>query len=117
MFFAKAFILLSFFNICASSKIVQSDNESRISNFIHDLISNYNAENSATQDVVVLRYSHFKKSRENVENLFSKIVQAIAFDYPTMTPPINQIVSDWNIRKANFIIMITDLYVPVGLAE
>lgn len=117
MFFFKVFVLIFLLRKnCASFVGVGIDDvKSNLPSFVNGLISDYKSKDSATHDVVVIRYSHFQKSRINVEAMFSAIVQAVGFENPITTPSISHAVTDGNIRKASFFIIVTDVFWPVSI--
>lgn len=115
MFFLTSFLILNLSDRFFGSVLsVDSEKPSQVAGLLSNIISDFIANDSGTNDVVIFRFNYFIKNERKVDDMFSKVVRKVAEVSSIMTPPIGQCVTSNEARKPAFVVIITDLYVTVS---
>lgn len=83
-----------------------------IPSFIRDLVLNNNAKDKSVNDIVLFKLNYF--GSENVEKMYAEITSAVGDKNTILLPSIDITLLENRIRKASFVVIVTDLYSPVS---
>lgn len=112
MNFFKTFIFALFSNCACINFIEHREKSSSTAGFVLDIIVDFNSKFIDSRDIYILR-EHCKEFCDKVEDLHSEITKKIANFIPIVSPSGQETLTQTNIVKASFIIIITDVFSQV----
>lgn len=101
--------LLVIFVLCVGSvrliEIIGQGND-EVFAFVRSLISDNNRKSRSTNDVAVVKFNLNRKSKQNVEDMFDKVLKAIPKQNPVFYP--TKFITGKRIPDLEFFIIVSD---------
>lgn len=113
--FLALLVVVQWFTQGSGNLIQVKENENEeISSYVKALISDYDAKDSSTKDVVVFGIARSKNSLQKVDEVLNDIYAAIPDGVAVYSPPIGEVVRDKNLRSSSFVIIVSDISVGIS---
>lgn len=114
MILFKALILIFALSFASGSLFgLEAATMSKIPTFVRGIITDCDSRDTSFHDIVLLRQNEFKETKQSVDDLFSEVVQAVGSNSCVVLPKSEQVVTHGHIRKASFVIIVSDFNTTV----
>lgn len=112
----RIIFLIVLIKLCLSEfKVTNNqDRADQVTEFVAHLISEDGLKFQRTNYVVLFFFSDSQKSSADVYFIFSEVARVTTGLGSVVLPPSSEKFPDWSVRKANFIVIVTDCKVPVS---
>lgn len=90
--------------------VIDSNGFEKASNFVRDVITKLNSEDSSTRDVILFRLGLYKSSKRTVDDIYESLIDAVPKENIVVTPRLDEVSDIKNIRKTAVIIIVSDVY-------
>lgn len=117
MFFGKIFLAVILINAVSCNKLlmVNEDNDyENVVSFVKKVIEGLKENETEFNDVVLLRFSGFKKMKYKVNDISNAIVNAIQGNNLITIPKLGEKAVNKRMKKAKVMVIVTDLYDAVS---
>jgi hypothetical protein len=115
MRYLKIFVVICCFSFIDGKRLIEIKNHhENVLNFVKNLMTDLNSQNSAKTDVVLLRLGVYKNTKRTVDDIYESLIDALPKENALMTPQLNKIQIGRDMKKAGVIVIVSDVYDAVS---
>lgn len=111
---ANIFLCLVLTQTIFGLKINEKVSRVNVNPFLKTVLNNLKVLQSRAPEVVILKLGLYKNSMERIEELANSVARKISVNNVVLMPDISKILRGQNVKKADVIIIVTDVYNDVS---